>query len=208
MTTTGIIYSLMALLPLSIAVINYRLLPRVLKWVAAFTFFSLFTEVTMSLLSKKGINNLFLIHIYVVVEYIVFGYVYAYYLNSIKLRKPIYITIVLFTAFSIFNVICLNGLKEFNTYGLLVEGALFIILSLLFFYKLFKDLEVGNLFTLPMFWINCAILIYFTANFMLFGLVELFPKEVGSNLWDNIHTTFTGVYSILMAIGLWKTRTV
>lgn len=207
MSTTGIIYSLMALLPFSIAVANFNKLPKILKWVAAFTLFSLLTEFAMTALSQKNINNLFLIHLYVVVEYIVFGSVYAHYLASLKLKTPIHISIGLFVGFSVYNVFYLNGLKEFNTYGLLLEGLLFIILSLLFFYKIFKDLQVGNLFTLPMFWINCAILIYFTGNFMLFGLVELFPTEVGEGLWDNLHTTFTGIYSVLMAIGLWKTRT-
>ncbi|MFT6443494.1 MAG: hypothetical protein ACJASQ_004076 [Crocinitomicaceae bacterium] len=83
-------------------------------------------------------------------------------------------------------------------------GIIPLVLSLLFFYTLFKSLRVVNLLQYPYYWINTAIILHFGVTFFTYIFLEVFylDIELSMYLWLIIIISNI-VYNILFTRGLW-----
>ena len=78
---------------------------------------------------------------------------------------------VLMLLFSIFCFSCMlfpYSHNTLHTYPKVIESALSLILSILYFYKIFVEAKVEKLEKEPMFLISCAVLIYFSVEIFIF----------------------------------------
>jgi hypothetical protein len=151
------------------------------------------------------INNNYIYHVYSVVEFSLLGILYARNLNGLIRPFHIQILLVLFGLFALINALFLQSIKTFNSNVTFTEGLLLIVLALLYFYKLLRDMEHRNLERVPMFWINMSVLTYFSGALILFHVVnDLIPlplKEQGA-IWGT-HALFNIVHYTLYSIALW-----
>ena len=145
-------------------------------------------------------NNLYLTHIVPVVEFALL----IWFFRVILSEKIIKTLIVLFTILSIFNVLFLESLTEFNTIARAVEALILIIVSLMYFYRLLRDLNEQYLERSPLFWIATSILIYFSGSFFIFiyGNYIMPSAKLSLTFWA-IHALFSILKYILFTIALW-----
>ncbi len=82
----------------------------------------------------------------------------------------------------------------------------FIGLAVVFFYRLMKDLPALEIQRLRMFWINTAILIYFSGNLFLFIFNDYLVSVLKNNLevYWSFHNLLNIAKNLLFAIGLWQ----
>ncbi|MBA3683208.1 MAG: hypothetical protein H0W73_18890 [Bacteroidetes bacterium] len=103
----------------------------------------------------------------------------------------------------------LNGLKSMDNFSTSLESIIFIFYSISFFYYALKNLIFENLLSTPLFWLNTAILIYFSGNLILFVfsnyMAQTDPVKYGI-LWAVIHTFFNVLYNVLLSVGFWKAK--
>jgi hypothetical protein len=79
-----------------------------------------------------------------------------------------------------------------------------IVLAMIYFYKLLRDLKHKNLERVPMVWINMSVLTYFSGALMLFYVsneLANMPPEDRVVVWGT-HAVFNVVHYALYAVAL------
>lgn len=161
-------------------------------------------ELASRILWMNKISNLFLYHIYAVVEFSLLSILYTRHLKG--LIKPVFIEVVIvgFILFAILNSIFFQSLRQFNSNVTFIECLLLIILSILYFYKLLRDLNHKKLEYEPMFWISMSVLTYFSGALILFHVANdliPIPEKERVAVWG-VHALFNIVHYLLYAVAL------
>jgi len=93
-----------------------------------------------------------------------------------------------------------------NSYTKVYTSLVFIFFSILYFFQLMKDLPTLHLQRLPMFWINVAVLVYFSGNFFLFLLSDYLVKVLHDNLiiYWTFHDLLNILKNLVFAIAFWQ----
>lgn len=157
-------------------------------------------------LREQNQLNLWVYHYYVPIQFCLITVLYSYMLKSMVSNRVMFFTGVSFVIFSLINTLFLQDTSQFNTNSILISNIVFVVFALLFFYQLLKKPLVKKLEHLPQFWINLAILIYYSSSSVLFYMVNHVVK-VDTESLTIIWSVNIGLYIILnclYSIGLWK----
>lgn len=104
----------------------------------------------------------------------------------------------------------INGLSNFDNYSVSVESIFLIGFSMFFFYYCLKHLLFeDNILNSPAFWMNTAVLVYFSGNLFLFVFSNYLMKadpKMRFILWGVIHSSFNMLYNLVLATGFWKAK--
>lgn len=152
------------------------------------------------------VNNLFLQDIYNPIEFVLFTLFYKSFFDSLHKTIIHYILIGTFICIALFDSFFLNDFFTINNFSDSIEAIIFILYSLTAFFFIMKNLIYDNILNTSFFWINTAILIYFSGNLFLF----LFSNYLQQNELEqyitvyNIHSITNIIYYILISIGFWK----
>lgn len=162
-------------------------------------------EAASTLLWKANMNNNFLFHIYAVTEFTLLAFIYRRPLDG--LIKSIYMNalIVTFILFAIGNTLFFQSVRQFNSHVTFAEGLLLIILALMYFHKMLRDLEYRQLESNAMFWISTSVITYFSGALVLFHVAnDLIPEslKVRGVVWG-VHALFNVVHYVLYTIALY-----
>lgn len=101
-----------------------------------------------------------------------------------------------------------KALGTINDFCGVIGSIMFIILALLFFFKVLVDLQIPKLTDYPFFWLNSAFLLYFGTTFFLFlfnSVIKDFDQTIVYFL-TGIHHIVNITYNILIAKALWKIK--
>lgn len=195
------------LLPALLALLLFKKQNAPLKYLSYLLWVATLVEIAAYFLAQNQIPNLPLLHVYVIIEFALLGWMYQLYLYRFYPKYLIPVIIVVFTFLSILNSIFVQKIQTFNTYARALENLLLIVFALSFFYKLLKELKVKYLEKKPIFWINTGILIYFSGSLFIFIFSNFLVKRLALNtqMWI-IHAFLNIVHNIFYAIGLWLSR--
>jgi hypothetical protein len=114
-----------------------------------------------------------------------------------------------FIIVSIYSMV-LFGDATYPWYAVLsaTRNVLLILFSVVTFFKLLTDLPNNNLLSLPLFWINSAILFYFSCTFMLSLTMDYIAQVLKDDF--QIFWTFKNFlragFCVVICIGIWKAR--
>ncbi|HEY3402057.1 MAG TPA: hypothetical protein VGK59_01655 [Ohtaekwangia sp.] len=144
-------------------------------------------------------RNYWALHVYGFIEAALLLYFYSRVLNRIKIW--IYVVTIFYLAFYLINSFLWER-NEFNTYARTVEAVIMIILAILLFYKFYQDEEDIFIDRSPLFWMNIAILTYFSGAFFSFILSH--EILLGTMMSWRLHNLSNILKNILLAIALWK----
>ncbi|HEX8061308.1 MAG TPA: hypothetical protein VF473_10255 [Cyclobacteriaceae bacterium] len=137
-------------------------------------------------------------------SYILF---YRRQIKSKKIGQLLTLTVFFFIAFTIVNVFFIQGPGSNNSYTLSLRSTIFITISLVYFYVLIKELPAESITKLPMFWINTAVLIYYSGTFF-----QNLAADYMVSLKGDLITTWTiknslgMIYYAIICGGLWLNR--
>jgi lysylphosphatidylglycerol synthetase-like protein (DUF2156 family) len=197
--------SFTCIVPAFIGVKNYRSLSNDLKAMTLYMVFCFLTEIPTDYLAICRMNNLSILHIYTPIEFAFLAYAYSFHIDKVISKRTLLVLTIGFILFSFLNTIFIQPLHTFNSYARCVEILLVILLALCYVYSLIMNNEQRVLRTIPMFWINTAVLIYFTAGFFLYlvsnNTVGLSP-QINRLIWL-AHTILSMGYYFSIAKALW-----
>lgn len=168
---------------------------------------ALVAEISSSALWRNQMNNLFISHLYVPIELVLLLSYFSVQFEGI-LRRLIVRVAIGFVGFSIVDSVFFHSVLEMNDLSRTLECVLLITVSLLTWGRIMKRMEVTRLTHLPLFWVNAAVLVYFSAITLLFVFSRSIlsaSSELGIWVWS-VHLFFMSVYYALFSIGLWKIR--
>lgn len=150
--------------------------------------------------SVFSINNLFLLHFYIIFDFIILTLIYRDYLPRTYVRW----SIVLFTVLALANSIFIEKLSTFNVLARSVEAFIIIGYVMRYFWLTLKEMKVDQLEKEPIFWVSCGALLYYAAGFFIFIFSQnILPfKELWFTYWG-IHAIFTILLYLFYSIALW-----
>lgn len=156
------------------------------------------------------LQNHFLFNLVSYFDILVWGLFYYLILDKLVTKRIIIflvtVTLIL-TAWSHFG----TG-RDFNrmdSFALSIGSISLIAMSLLYFYQLLNNLKIKNIFIYPFFWINVAVLIYFSGSFFSFIFAEYiaFSQDKSVIQYMGISAILLFFHRIFLAIGLWFSTT-
>lgn len=179
---------------------------KIFKLVTLYLLCSVVSDAVSTLFAFQKINNLWIIHLFGLVEMCIFFKILT--LNSLSQKKINGFLFVLITLY-IFNSIFFEKITKFNGNFHFIISILFILIVLINFYKLYKYEEENFIEENFKFWINIGILFYCSGALFSFILSSEILSGRHSNLsvsWT-FHAIAMFIKNLLFAIGLWKART-
>lgn len=155
-------------------------------------------------------QNHFLNNTLTYVDTVFLGY-YYYCLSLNSVYKKV-ISVINILAISIILWSHFTTGRDYNridSFAHSISNISLIGVSLLFFYQLLNNLDVKNLFSYSYFWINVAILIYFSGVFFvdIFAEFITFNKDESITQFWNTKDYLLFFHHIFLAIGLWFSKT-
>lgn len=203
--TLAQISTLTVVIPLVIGLFRKKYFNSGEKILLYLTGLALLTEIIGQIISKWS-NNMYVFHIYTVVEFIFISLFYIKFISPSRFIIVIRILIFLFIGIAAFDYF-----KEKNTMDDLsttIESILFMLYSIVGFYTLLQNPVQYRVVDIPFFWFNTAILLYFAGNLFLFifsSYIERHSHRVFSEVWA-IHSIMNIIFYVLISIGFWKTK--
>lgn len=178
------------------------------KYICWFIFLSLIIQLPSSIMGRFGIHNLFFLHFYVPLSYVLFTLFYMEVFKGFVSKTVLQLSIVLFVLFSIFNSVFIQDIESFNTYALSIESILITIFSLSLFVFLLnetvRDEKKG--FISSLIWVNSGLFVYHTSGLLLFFFAELLTKFSLTEFRISwlFHSLIYLIFYICIIVGLWK----
>jgi hypothetical protein len=198
----GIIIPLSILIPLIVALYRYHQLPAPAKSIFHYLVFSGVINCIAIIMARNGINNLPLLHLYTMAEFVLLTIFYRQ-VFSRRIERLFYPYLAaIFAVFCIVNAVFFQPVFSYNTYPRTIESLLLIIMALLFFYKMLSSEQEGAWYKNTFTWFNIGLLLYFSGSLSLFLLsdVLLKNKQLNEMAWI-IHATLVLVMYLLFASG-------
>jgi len=170
-----------------------------LLWLYAIT--GLVFDLAMTILTKNGITMAWVGNIFCIVEFL---FICFYYKPRIfKNASVFYITTGLLVGFFIASTIY-NSVFVYNNYGETVFDLTCILFALIGLTTLLKEQKNIFIEQSSFFWLNVALLIYNSGNFLIFlfqAYLMSSQKAVIYALWV-IHNILNIIFSVLLGISL------
>ncbi len=147
-------------------------------------------------------------HFYYPVAFFIMG---MFFLVTLKdFIKPVYILIpiILFEVFSLINVLFIQDLFEFPSVTGSIGAMILFLFSVTFFIKVMAEAKILKLSREPLIWINSAILIYYTGNFIFYGLLNYANNHSREfAVLTVIFFSYVNIlFYLLIAIGFYKVK--
>ena len=192
--------------PVLIGIAFFRQYNRGGRILCIHLFIACIIDLSAQLLRFLNSNNLPLLHVYTLTEFILLYLFLEYHWNNFYPKRLLRSIATGFVTFSVINSLFIQNIYTFNSYARGLEALLLIIFSLLSFYRIFQDASVTAA-RQPV-WIIAGILIYFSGAFTLFVLSNyILPLGVSLNFQIlAVHACLSIMLYVFISIGLWKMR--
>jgi len=192
------------LIPFFLGLARFRSISSELKLLLVLTGASFACDMASLYHAKLGIGNNYIGDAYRLIEFTLLLIIYYRAFNNPKIFRVFLVLAVLYVLFFTLNVILLQQ-EKINSYTYVILAGVFVVLAVLFFYKLMKDLPTLEVYRLPMFWINVAVLVYFAGNLFLWIVSHYLVTVMNDNLrvYWSFHNFLNIFKNILFAVGFY-----
>lgn len=176
---------------------------KILLW---FVVASALSDVIAFVLQRQDINNMFLFHIYTVVEFTLISLFYVKVISNPRITPFIIGALFPFLCVAVYEFITnRNGLDVICT---TTESIVLMLYAILGFSSMLKNPVQSRVVAIPLFWFNTAVLLYFAGNLFLFVFSNYMQSHFGNQfngLW-RIHSVMSIIFYLLIGTGFWKTK--
>lgn len=120
----------------------------------------------------------------------------------------IYMYTAIFMIFAFGNFFLIQGPHGVNSYTNTIASGSLIIMALAYFYLLTRELPAQSITQLPMFWVNTAVLIFYSGSFFLVLTTDYLINVLNSNMIIPlmIFHSIQIFHYVLIWVGLWLNR--
>jgi hypothetical protein len=155
------------------AMLSFWLLPKSkqgYRWIAILVLVTFLNELlsTIMLFYFKQSNNI-IYHFFTPVEFGIYTIAFSKFLGKGFWRKIVIASFFVLVIAEILNTIYFQSLGQSNTNIMILVGIFLVFFSLVLFAKIKDDRIYDNLLNEGVFWINSAVLIYYSFNILVWG---------------------------------------
>jgi hypothetical protein len=197
----------LSLMSVAVLVYRWRHLDKKLRTLAWFIGVANLGEIVAAITAHYlHINNLYLFHIYTVIEFNVIAFFYGRVFGGFVPRWLMPVLMISFTVFAIINSLYIQVVTGIHTYTLVLECLLVIGMALLTYYQTLAEMQTTQLEMSPIFWVNTGFLLYFAGVLFVFMLRNASITESNQTLINAatyIHLIVLILLHVFISIGLW-----
>ena len=195
------------IVPIITGIIKKVYLSKLLIPIFILLCFYIVIESVLIFYSQRHLNNLFIFRFLVPAEITLLSIFYYNVLHQSTLK---YFVIGGYVVFWIAAAIDYNynSMLAYNDVESAISGILLVVFSFFTFYDMMKNINNQPLLAIPLFWINCSVLIFFGLTFFL----DLFYNWI-ITMYGKTHPAITLInpianlfYYTFISIGFWKLR--
>jgi len=212
LTVTGLAQVLAALVATIVFLLNPKSGRREFLLLGLLLFITLCADLAGTiggLIYRKNMNLVYNIaHLLIITLFL------SYYKTKVTSKTTIaFINIGMgvFIAFGVVDLFFIPKELSLTTYTRQLGNILMILISIQYFYFLIKELPTESITGLPMFWINTAVLVYYSGTFVTYltadYLVQVSNNNAFVNIWT-IHNFLGAIYHGTIAFSLWMNRSI
>lgn len=163
-----------SLIPLSIILLLFskRKMPLGVKLLAAYFILSFLLFGLSNYLADRSINNLFIYHIFAILEFVFIGQFFRTIISSKKFKSSSLYIIIIFCLLALINSILFEKFTTLNSNVIAIEFLLLIIFSFIYYFELSYSEEVLVFYRQPNFWIITGFFVYFASCILIFALYK------------------------------------
>lgn len=179
------------------------------KTIFFYLIFATLIYIVSRILGYHGINNLPLLHLYTIVEYIFILWYFRAALNEVKASKVIGILMVVFPILSILDLLLIQDIFQFNSYPRPVAALIIIGLCMYYFFRYSGNENKKSWSSVPLNWISSGLLVYFCSGLIYFAFLSIITKHASAAiyyLFGTIHATLVLLMYLLFAMGFLKVK--
>jgi hypothetical protein len=137
-------------------------------------------------LMEQNTNNLFLYHMLIPIQYILYTVVFLFSLSRPREKKVLLASIPLYLLVIILIMLLLQSTVEFNSYARVLNNILISGWALLYYREVFTGFRIVNLTKEPMFWVSTGLMFFSLGSFFVDGLMNHIietSSELGETLY-------------------------
>lgn len=150
-------------------------------------------------------NNLPLLHAFTVLEFGLFLWCFASVFRFLT-NRVLMIGVGVFAGLELFLGQDLQPFLQYNTIMRSLEAVVMIGLSIGYFFKTMRGMQVEQLTATAEFWFATALLLYFSGNLVLFGFSNFMNQSpLIQSVWI-MHSFLNILLNILLTVSIWKGR--
>ena len=205
---SGLIVPLAVLIPLFFAYLKRRHLSPEAIVILVYLILDGLVNVLAKVMAINKINNLPLLHVFTCLEFILFAQFYKIVLGERKQDLKYAIIQGSFTLICILNAVFLQSIYTFNSYTLSLSGFIIMFFAINYYAKIFNLTLDVKVTSLPAFWFNAGIFLYFACSFFLYvfsNFILQLSKHAFNLTWD-IKNTFLVIMYLLFSIAFYKCK--
>jgi hypothetical protein len=207
MSVTDIIFALSVLtilIPIIILFLAFNRQPVEVKWLAVFLCFSFSCDVMGPVLYWNGSNPNYAVTFYWLFSTILLSIFFLRIIQWQNLTRVFVVVNILYLIFATLNAGWIQK-SSVNTYTVIVQSIIVLTLSILYFYKLLKELPTQQLQKLSQFWIVCGFFFTYAGKLVVYTVtyyVINFETQTTDIIW-NFHNFLTIIANVLIGYGAW-----
>lgn len=167
-------------------VFRFKQMPRVITILSWYLLFSMLLFGVSNYLADRNMNNMFLYHIFSIVELAFVCFMFREVIHSKKIRKAIPYLLAFFVLLFILNTVFLEGMDSWNSNSSSIEFLIIICFSLIYYFELANSDDILSFATNPFFWIVSGFFVYCASCTVVFAFYKLNALKSGNfalNYW-------------------------
>jgi hypothetical protein len=171
--------------------------------------FVVLTGIAALITVKHNINNLPLLHLYTVAEFLFILRYFQLIFNTPNIVRFIKMLMIVFPVLAILNFIFVQNIYSFNSYPRPIAALIIVGLCMHYFFLYSGDEIKKQWAAQPTNWIVAGLLMYFSAAFLYFAFANIIHQHASLAMrivFGNTHATFVMLMYILFSIGFLQVK--
>lgn len=191
-------------IPVVIWIIHVNRQPAVFNWLAICLLFSFLAEAGAYILYNLGINPNITSNAYTLLSTFTISIFFYHAIQWKSLVKSLIVVNILYLSFAIVNSFLIQKSTP-NSYTFTFQSIIIIILSLVFFFKLLKELPTFQVQKDPLFWVVSGFLFSYAGKLVIQSVTHYLIHIANDNLvivWT-MHNILTIVGNMIIMYGVY-----
>lgn len=202
-TFSSIIVPLFILVPITIGIFKYKVLPVSLKIIWFYLIITAVINTSATIIGRVfHSNNMPLLHLFTLIEGVMFIWFYKYLSQSNTKNKWFTFLQTGFVIVCVLNALFFQSIYAYSSYTRYVESIICILFALNFFAKIAAS-DTKPL-KLPAFYFNTGVFLYFSGSFVLFIFSNFILQKLSAStmliFWSG-HSALVLLMYILFSTG-------
>jgi hypothetical protein len=191
-------------LPATILFLSFNRQPLFLKWLAVLLLFSFSSDVISVILILIGISPNISSNVYWTLSTLFISFFFYESIQWPRLKVPLIVINILYLGFAFINSALVQKISV-NSYTQILQALCILLLSILYFYKLLKELPAQQLQKLPLFWIVSGFFFSYSGKLVVYSVTHYlihFEQDDLVIVWS-FHNFLAIIADLLIGYGAW-----